>query len=69
MTPTDVDDHHNHLHTHFRVKPAKLAAFRTKRETHETNVRAVQEHFHARRASVLAGVIAPNHESKKEVSQ
>ena len=64
--PVTVDDHHDHLHEHFRVAPEKLSAFRARREVKETAVRKVLEHFHAMRtkaAEAVTPVVAP-----KEVS-
>lgn len=56
--PADADDHHDHLHAHFRVKDEKLATFREARELRESTHRQITDHFHAMRAKALE-VITP----------
>lgn len=53
--PATIDDHHDHLHKHFRIKPAKLATFREERLAREADVRKTLEHFHAQRAAAAKG--------------
>jgi predicted nucleotidyltransferase len=47
MTPATIDDHHEHLHTHFNVVPEKLQAFRTKRLETESTMQAARLHHRA----------------------
>jgi hypothetical protein len=63
--PAALDEHHDHLHAHFRLQPERVQKFRAKRYAKEAAHRQVMEHFHAHRAKSLESNPAA---AKEEVS-